>query len=127
MSWTSDSQSDHDISYQILEIAAHEMHAKKSVEWAANDRDPPNEMNKDFVEMGIEAEEEAENEVNNVSNTANSESTLRMIETVDVLGREFATDKEADSFFCKYAKVMGFGVRRHNKRWNTKGVLIGRK
>lgn len=39
MSWTSDSQSDHDISYQILEIAAHEMHAEKSVEWAANNGD----------------------------------------------------------------------------------------
>ncbi|KAH9744126.1 protein FAR1-RELATED SEQUENCE 5 [Citrus sinensis] len=127
MSWTSDSQSDHDISYQILEIAAHEMHAEKSVEWAANDGDPPNEMNKDSVETDIEIEEEEENEVNNVSNTANSELTLRMIETMDVLGREFVTDKEADSFFCKYAKAMGFGVRRHNKRWNTKGVLMGRK
>lgn len=60
-------------------------------------------------------------------NVDNNESALGRIETIDVLGREFTTDEDADSFYCKYAKEMGFGVRRHNKRWKTKGVLIGRK
>ncbi|KAK9225674.1 hypothetical protein WN943_010718 [Citrus x changshan-huyou] len=99
------------------------MHADKNDEWPATDGDPPTEMNKDSIEIDTKTEEEAENEVNVDSN----ESALGRIETVDVLGREFTTDEDADSFYCKYAKEMGFGVRRHNKRWKTKGVLIGRK
>ncbi|KAH9769880.1 protein FAR1-RELATED SEQUENCE [Citrus sinensis] len=46
-------------------------------------------------------------------------------------GDEVATvnipvNQQEESFFIEYARVMGFGVRRHNKRWNTKGMLIGR-
>lgn len=61
MSWTSGSQSDCDLSYQIIEIGAHEMHADKNDEWPATDGDPPTEMNKDSIEIDTETEEEAKN------------------------------------------------------------------
>lgn len=64
MSWTSGSHSDCDLSYQIMEIGAHKMHADKNEEWPATDNDPPTEMNKDFIETDTEIEKEAENEVN---------------------------------------------------------------
>lgn len=49
MLWTLGSQSDCDLSYQIMEIEAHEMHADKNDEWPATDGDPPTEMNKDSI------------------------------------------------------------------------------
>lgn len=49
-----------------------------------------------------------------------------MLISTDIIGKEFANEVDAKSFFSEYARVMGFGLRRHNKRWNTKGILIGR-
>lgn len=50
----------------------------------------------------------------------------KMLISIDIIGKEFANEEDAKSFFSEYTRVMGFGLRRHNKRLNTKGILIGR-
>ncbi|KAK9213915.1 hypothetical protein WN944_005901 [Citrus x changshan-huyou] len=59
--------------------------------------------------------------------TAEGQTTnYEVLKSMDVVGKEFASEEKAELFFTEYARAIGFGVRRHNKRWNTKGMLIGR-
>ncbi|KAH9698471.1 protein FAR1-RELATED SEQUENCE 5 [Citrus sinensis] len=60
------------------------------------------------------------------SGTDQEGTNYRGLKSMDIVGKEFVSEAEAKSFFIEYARVMGFGVRRHNKRRNTKGKLIGR-
>ena len=43
------------------------------------------------------------------------------------LSKDFETQEAAEIAYHQYARSVGFGVRRHNKRWNVNGKLTGRK
>ncbi|KAK9232794.1 hypothetical protein WN943_023042 [Citrus x changshan-huyou] len=69
---------------------------------------------------------ESHTNIHGNSGTDQEGTNYRGLKSMDIVGKEFVSEAEAESFFIEYARVMGFGVRRHNKRWNTKGTLIGR-
>ena len=46
---------------------------------------------------------------------------------IEILSKEFETAEAAENAYRQYARFVGFGVRRHNKRWNVNGKLTGRK
>lgn len=44
-----------------------------------------------------------------------------------ILTKQFDTPEAAENYYREYARSIGFGVRCHNKGWNSRGQLIGRK
>lgn len=44
-----------------------------------------------------------------------------------MLVKEFASEEEVDMCYLEYAQTVGFGIRKHNKRINIKGISpVGR-
>ncbi|XP_052291814.1 protein FAR1-RELATED SEQUENCE 5-like [Citrus sinensis] len=44
----------------------------------------------------------------------------------EMLAKEFASEEEAGICYQEYARTVGFGIRKHNKRRNVKGNITGR-
>lgn len=76
------------------------------------------QLNYTWPQSTNENEFEQRQYTDGVENDANENPTL--------LGREFGSEEEADMCYREYARKIGFGVRRHNKRRNVNGKITGR-
>lgn len=76
------------------------------------------QLNYTWPQSTNENETEQQQYTNGVENDANANPTL--------LGREFVSEEEADTCYRDYARKIGFGVRRHNKRRNVNSKITGR-
>lgn len=52
---------------------------------------------------------------------------LRGLTTLDMVGKEFDSLKQAELFYCTYSKVVGFSVRKDDLRRNKYGATILRR
>ncbi|TXG49202.1 hypothetical protein EZV62_025077 [Acer yangbiense] len=57
----------------------------------------------------------------------NDPCVLRGLKSSDMLGREFSSLNEAEVFYEKYAKVIGFNVRKDDKRTDKHGSVTLRR
>lgn len=74
-------------------------------------------------QINVDGPDENENEVTETRGVQTQET----IDNMEFVGKEFATEDEADHFYHEYAKFVGFGVRRNTKRYDKQGMLTGRQ
>ncbi|KAH9668083.1 protein FAR1-RELATED SEQUENCE 5 [Citrus sinensis] len=128
MSSASDSETEWESRYEIHDVPDDARFSECEDGWADDERDEVATVNIPVNQQEGEQCDQFESYTNihGTSGTDQEGTNYRGLKSMDIVGKEFVSEAEAESFFIEYARVMGFGVRRHNKRWNTKGTLIGR-
>ncbi|KAK9215764.1 hypothetical protein WN944_007770 [Citrus x changshan-huyou] len=128
MSSASDSETEWESRYEIHDVPDDARFSECEDGWADDEGDEVATVN--ILVNQQEGEQcdqfESHTNIHGNSGTDQEGTNYRGLKSMDIVGKEFVSEAEAESFFIEYARVMGFGVRRHNKRWNTKGMLIGR-
>ncbi|XP_024042986.1 protein FAR1-RELATED SEQUENCE 5 [Citrus clementina] len=129
MSSDVDSEADSDIAYEIVDVV-------ETGSYSDSEDGCPDESGDELPTLTGGANEQApipsENNPSQshlhgeIGTTEGQTTNYEVLKSMDVVGKEFASEEKTELFFTEYARAIGFGVRRHNKRWNTKGMLIGR-